>query len=447
MTKHVIIGGDAAGMSAAMQIRRTDKDAQIWAFEMGETFSYAQCGLPYYIGERVSDRNRLIARTEQAFNEEHLIMAKSLHKVIRVDPMHKSIRVLDIQQSTEYEQPYDKLLIATGASPIRPSLPGVDEKGVFFLKTLNDADRIIAYIHENNIQTACIIGAGYIGLEMAENFVERGIQVTMLQRGNSLGGALDEDMAEHVDRGIRKHVSVHLNAQVKAIKKNVDHLVVSTEHDKFTADIVLIAIGVTPNSELAIDAGIRTGLKEAIEINDHMETNISDIYAAGDCALHYHRLKQRMDYIPLGTHANKQGNIAGTNMASDTATSATSFAGVLGTAIFKAFELEVGRTGLSEIEAIQEHIPYRTITTKAADQAGYYPGMNRMFTKLLYHAETYKVLGGQFVGYKNVAKQVDVLATALHSGLTTKQLMELDLAYAPPFATIWSPIQQAARKA
>lgn len=441
MTRHIIIGGDAAGMSAAMQIRRADKDAQIWAFEMGGTFSYAQCGLPYYIGG-VSDRDKLIALTEQTFNERYQIKAKSFHKVTGIDPVHKRVNVLDLQNNSSSEYSYDQLLIATGASPITVDQTGLNKEGVFYLKTLQDADQIKSYIEKNKVKSACIIGAGYIGLEMAENFVRQNIDVTILQRGSYIGGALDEDMAQHVEKEIEKHLKLHLSENVRSIDKRSHALVISTDNQEYKADIVLIAIGVSPNSELAIDAGITTGLRNAIVVNERMETNIPGIYAAGDCALQYHRLKEKLDYIPLGTNANKQGNIAGINMAGGGET----FAGVVGTAIFKVFELEVGRVGLNEKEAQTEGIPYESISIKAADKAGYYPGMQRMFVKLLFNSETHQVLGGQFVGYQNVAKQVDVLASALHQNFSVKQLLELDLAYAPPFSTVWSPIQQAARK-
>lgn len=443
MSKHIIIGGDAAGMSAAMQIRRADNDADIWAFEMGETFSYAQCGLPYYIGGQVSSRDKLIARTEQTFNERYDIKARSLHKVTRIDPEQKTVHVLNIQEDTVSEQGYDRLLIATGASPIKPNWSGIHEKGVFVLKTLRDADNIKDYMKKNNVQTACIIGAGYIGLEMAENFAEQNIDVTMIQRGQHIGGALDEDMAKHIEEGIEKHVSLRLSENVHKIGRHAETLIVSTDKQEYEAQIVLIAIGVSPNSELAIEAGITTGLKAAIEVNEHMETNVPHIYAAGDCALQYHRLTEKLDYIPLGTHANKQGNIAGMNMTGGTET----FAGIVGTGIFKVFEWEVGRTGLGEKEAQREGIPYKSITTKAPDQAGYYPGMNTMFVKVLFHAHTHQLLGGQFVGKQNVAKQVDVLSTALYQKLNVKQLLALDLAYAPPFSSVWSPLQLAARKA
>ncbi len=440
MTKYVIIGGDAAGMSAATQIKRLDPDAEVFAFEKGDTFSYAQCGLPYYLEGVVPSPDKLVARTEQQFREKNKIDARSYHEVIRIDPANKFVTVKNLAKGETFDQPYDKLLIATGAVPIVPPWPGVDEDGVFVLKTMADAKKIALYMEQQPVRKAVIIGAGYIGLEMSEALTARNLDVTVIEKTGQVGTALDADISEHVREYISSHINLKLNEEVREIKKTEHGLSVVTDQGSYPADLVLVAVGVKPNSELAAQAGVATGIRGAIRVNQKMETSVPDIYAAGDCAVQYHRLKQEDDYVPLGTHANKQGRVAGTNMAGGYAR----FAGVMGTAVFKVMDLQVARTGMGEREAEQARIDFDVVSVKSLQHAHYYPDAKPLYVKLLFTRDEQKVIGGQFVGYEGVDKQVDVLATAMYQELTLRQLQELDLAYAPPFSTVWSPIQQAA---
>lgn len=442
MTKYVIIGGDAAGMSAAMTIVRTDKNADIWAFEKGDTFSYAQCGLPYYIGGLVPDSDDLVARTEEQFNEKYGINAHALHEVTAIDPNQKIVTVKDLSSDKVTEHRYDKLLIGTGATPFKPEWAMGHENGVFFLKTMQDAKKIKAYMDGNQIKKAVIVGAGYIGLEMTEALVEQNIDVTVIQKGKHVGGGLDPDMTTHIEDYLHQKINLRMNEEVQKIEESGSQFILSTDKDTYHADIIIVAIGVKPNSQIAEKAGIKLHDKGAIIVNPKMETNVNGIFAAGDCAVQYHRLKGKNDYIPLGTHANKQGKIAGANMAGED----LEFAGVIGTAIFKILELDVARTGLNEQEAQREGISCKSVQISANNHASYYPGAKKMHVKLVFK-ENGQLLGGQFIGRGGIDKQVDVLATALHYELTVPKLLELDLSYAPPYSSTWSPLQQAARVA
>lgn len=443
MKTYVIIGGDAAGMSAAMQIRRKEPDAKIFAFEKGDTFSYAQCGLPYYIEGVVPSADKLVARTAEQFREKHNIEALPRHEVVEIKPDEKKVRVKNLLQDELSEYDYDKLLIATGAVPIRPNWPGINLEGVFSLKTMADAEQIQDYLSRNPVKKAVIMGAGYIGLEMSEALTERGMDVTVIEKTGVVGTGLDPDMSEHAVAYVKNLVNLKLEEEVQAIQKNDNGdtpLAVKTDRDLYPADLVLVAIGVLPNSRLAADAGIKTGVKGAIQVNRRMETSLPDIYAAGDCAVQYNRIKKQDDYIPLGTHANKQGRIAGANMAGDS----SEFAGVAGTSIFKVKDLHIARSGMGETEAIDAGYDVASVMIQAPDHAHYYPDPRKMHVKLLFTRDSGKIIGGQIIGYNAVDKQVDVLATALYHEMTLDEIQELDLAYAPPFATVWSPLQQAA---
>jgi NADPH-dependent 2,4-dienoyl-CoA reductase/sulfur reductase-like enzyme len=439
--KYVIIGGDAAGMSAAMQIVRNDEEADVTTLEMGDTYSYAQCGLPYAISGTIPDMDKLIARPVEVFREKYGIDARIYHKVTKVDPETKTVYGIALKTNEALQITYDRLLIATGARPIVPNWNGTELKGVHTLKTINDAKEIVESAKEAKRVT--VIGGGYIGLEMAETFHDLGKEVRIIQRGSQLANTFDPDMASHIlDEAERNGIAVHLEETVTSL--NGSNFVESVETDKNTyeTDLVLIAIGVMPNTDFIDHTDMHKGVKNTILVNRYMETSIKDIYAAGDCATQYNRLKKRDEFVPLGTHANKQGRIAGLNMIGKTRI----FQGIVGTAILKFCTLALGRTGLTEHEAKVLNIPYETTSLKATDIAGYYPGKERLYVKLLYHTNTKQVLGGQFIGKDGVAKRTDVLATALYHGMTIHELEDLDLSYAPPFNSVWDPIQQGARR-
>ncbi|OZM56770.1 CoA-disulfide reductase [Lottiidibacillus patelloidae] len=439
--KYVIIGGDAAGMSAAMQIVRNVENAKVTTLEMGDTYSYAQCGLPYAISGRIPKLDSLIARTRDTFEEKYGIDARIFHKVEHVDEKAKLVSGTNLKTNETFSVPYDKLLVATGARPLVPDWDGVNLKGVHTLKTIADAKAIME--SATDAKNVTVIGGGYIGLEMAEAFHELGKDVRIIQRGAQLANTFDLDMAEHInDEAEKQGIAVHLEESVTALNGNGVVTEVITDKTSYETDLVLIAIGVIPNTELLDGTGVHKGVKGAIQVNRYMETNVKDIYAAGDCATQYHRVKEKDDFSPLGTHANKQGRLAGLNMIKKT----RPFQGMVGTAILKFCDLSLGRTGLTENEAKELNLPYETTILTSTNIAGYYPGKEKLHVKLLYRSDTKQLLGGQFVGIAGVAKRTDVIATALFHRMKIDELEDLDLSYAPPFNSVWDPVQQGARR-
>ncbi|MGP4069685.1 FAD-dependent oxidoreductase [Halobacillus sp. B29] len=441
--KIVILGGDAAGMSAAMQIVRNSEGNEIVVFEKGEITSYGQCGLPYVVSGDVKSTDDLIAREPQTFRDKYGIDVLTSHEVTKVDCDHKVVYGIDHKTSQEVEESYDRLLIATGASPIIPPWEGRQLEGIFSLKTIPDVQAIMDDLN-HSIKKVTIIGGGYIGLEMAESLVALGKKVRIIDRGSQLAKIFDEDMADLIHEEAERH-GVELNLGESVEEFRGDHRVESIVTDKgeYETDFVLAATGVNPNTSFLEGTGISKGVQDSISVNAFMETSIMDIYAAGDCAAQYHRLKQKLDYLPLGTHANKQGQVAGLNMVNKR----KAFQGVVGTSILKFFDLTLGRTGLSEKEAASEYIPYDTISIKSTHAAGYYSKEDPMTLKLIYNKESRELLGTQIIGQAGTDKRVDVIATALYHHMTIDELADLDLAYAPPYNSVWDPIQQAARRA
>ncbi|MDX8364333.1 CoA-disulfide reductase [Cytobacillus sp. IB215665] len=439
---YVIIGGDAAGMSAAMQIIRNDSDAKVTTLEKGGIYSYGQCGLPYTISRVIPSTEKLIARSVETFRDKYGINAQIYHEVQNVIPEEKVVQGINSHTGETFAYEYDKLLIASGASPVVPKWKGVDLKRVFTLKTIPDANSILEEL-DDNINNVTVIGGGYIGLEMAENFKMLGKNVRMIQRGSQLGSIFDEDMAELIHEEAIKH-GIELNTNENVLSLNGDKFVesVQTDRGEYDTDLVLIAIGARPNTTFVKDTGLAFGVKGAIQINRYMQTNIEDVYAAGDCAVQYHMVKGQDDYIPLGTTANKQGRLAGLNMVGKSRT----FAGVTGSSIIKFMDLSLGRTGLSEKEAHALKIPYETVKITTKHIAGYYPGADPIHIKLVYRSDNHLLLGGQLIGKAGVDKRVDVLATGLYNRMSVNELEDLDLCYAPPFNGAWDPIQQAARR-
>jgi len=442
--KYVIIGGDAAGMSAAMQIVRNSEGNEIVTFEKGETYSYGQCGLPYVVSGDVESSDDLIARTPETFQEKYGIKTNTLHEVTEVDCNKKVVKGKDLRSGETFEESYDRLLVASGASPVCPPWEGLELDGIFSLKTIPDVHEILDYM-QKDVQKVSIIGGGYIGLEMAESFAAVGKEVQMIERGEQLAKIFDEDMADLIhEEAYKQNVSIAFGESVEGFKGEDGKVsCVVTDHGEHEADLVLVAVGVTPNTKFLEGTGVYTTLKGAINVNAYMETNIKDIYAAGDCATQFHRIKQKEDFIPLGTHANKQGTIAGMNMVDIP----TTFKGIVGTSIIKFFDQTLGRTGLSEKEADSLNIPYKSIKINSTHAAGYYSKEGKMTLKILYHEKTNRILGGQIIGREGVDKRIDVLATALYHSMELNDLLDLDLSYAPPYNSVWDPLQQAAKKA
>ncbi|MGB8001025.1 MAG: CoA-disulfide reductase [Anaerobacillus sp.] len=441
--KVVIIGGDAAGMSAAMQIIRNDEEAEVVTLEKGDIYSYGQCGLPYVISGKINSSDKLIARTADTFREKYGIDARVLHEVTNVDTENKVVKGINLQTGEDFTENFDKLLIATGVSPVKPDWDGIDLEGIHTLKTIPDAEKIIQSLDES-VKKVAVIGGGYIGLEMAEAFKELGKEVRIIERGAHLAKIFDEDMAELIhEEAKRNDVFVHTSETVQSLKGEHHVKKIVTDKGEYDADLVLVSIGVKPNTGFLKECGLHTTKNGAIQVNRYLQTSKEDIYAAGDCATHFHRVKERDDFVPLGTTANKQGRIAGLNIIGQPST----FKGIVGTSVIKFFELTLGRTGLSTKEAKELNLPFASCSTEATDIAGYYPESRELRVKLVFRDDNERILGGQFIGKHGIDKRVDVLATALYHQMTLHDIEDLDLAYAPPYNSVWDPLQQAARRA
>lgn len=443
--KLVVIGGDAAGMTAASKVRRTQDDREIVVFERGRHTSFSACGMPYFIAGEVSNADRLVARAPEVFREKQNIDVRTRHEVVRIDVNDRSVVVRDLEHHREFRESWGELLIATGASPIRPDVPGIDAEGVFSLSILQTGIDVHAYVEARSPKSAVVVGGGYIGIEMAEAFLARNMEVALIDMAPQVMPTLDADMAEGVVEYMRAAgVRVFLQEELARIEQDEAGRVreVVTEQRSLPADLVIIGIGVRPNSGLAKEAGLELGAGEAIRVNRLMETSVPGIWAAGDCAESHHLVRGEPTFIALGTVANKHGLVAGTNIGGGEA----EFPGVLGTAITKFNDLEIARTGLSEKEAEDLGRAYRTTTIEARTRSGYYPGSGSIRVKLLVEEESGRLLGGQIVGMQGAGKRIDTIATALTAGMTARNVVDLDLSYAPPFSPVWDPVQIAARR-
>lgn len=440
--RYVIIGGVAAGMSAAMEVTRSDKEAQITVLERGEDYSYGQCGLPYVVGGVVESTDDVIARSVETFRNKYGIDAKVNARVTDVNVNDQTVEGNYTDTNETFQFNYDRLLVATGSSPIVPDWEGINLEGIHTFKTIPDTKEVIQDL-DGHVKHVTVVGGGYIGLEMAENLVALGKDVTLIQRGPQLANIFDADMAGLIhDEARKKGIHLVLNEAVESFDGAQRVETVKTNKQSYKTDFVLLSIGIHPNTEFLKSTGIHLNKEGAIYVDPYLKTNVKHIYAAGDCATNYHRVKQVNDYIPLGTTANKQGRIAGANMAGQ----ALTFKGIVGTSIIQFFDLTLGRTGITESEATALNIPYQVQTSQAQTNAGYYPGGATISIKLIYHEKTNQLLGGQIIGEDGVDKRIDVLATALYNHMTMEELVDLDLAYAPPYNGAWDPIQQIARK-
>jgi NADPH-dependent 2,4-dienoyl-CoA reductase/sulfur reductase-like enzyme len=440
----VVVGADAAGMSAASEARRTNPDLEIVAFDRGAHASYSQCGMPYWLGGVVAPRERLTARSIAAFTRRNIAVRLS-HEVLAVDPERRVVRVWDAEGGRELDEPYDHLLLATGASPVEFPIPGRQLEGVFHLDVLEDAIRIDAFLERERPERVVIVGGGYVGLEMAEALTRRGLAVAVVERDEQLFPGVDFELAGPLEAELeRRGVDVSLcDAIANACEGRHGQVErVHTNRGMIAADLVLLSTGVRPTTELAAAAGVRSGATGAVAVDARQATSVAGVYAAGDCAEHFHRVLGAPAWVPLGTTAHKQGRVAGRNAAGGEAV----FAGIVGTAVLKVFDLGVARTGLSEREAGTAGLAVETVVLESTDQAGYMPDAEGLTVKLVVEKTTGRLLGGQAVGRRGADKRVDVLATALYAGLALAQLAQLDLAYAPPFNSAWDPLQAAATK-
>ncbi|PRX99455.1 FAD-dependent oxidoreductase [Allonocardiopsis opalescens] len=446
----VVIGGDAGGMSAASQARRRrgPEDLEIVAIERGRYTSYSACGIPYFIGGAVTSTNELIARAPEVFEKDYAIGVRLHREAVAVDLDARRVTTVELGpggSGRTIEEPFDQLVVATGAVPNRPALPGAGARGVFGVQTLDDGVAMDAYIEDRRPARAVVVGGGYVGLELAEALVAHDIAVTLVDRAAHPMTSLDPEMGAMVAGALREiGVRVLLEEQVRGFEERDGEVTaVVTRERTIPAELVVLGLGVRPDVRLAAGAGLEIGPSGGIAVDRRMRTSAPGVWAAGDCVQSLHRVSQRPVSIALGTHANKQGRVAGINIGGGYAT----FPGVVGTAVTKVCGLEVARTGLSSAEADAAGFRYTTAAVESTTRAGYYPGSQPITVKLIAERGAGRLLGGQIVGREGAAKRVDVLATAIWNGMTAEEVLSLDLGYAPPFSPVWDPVLVAARKA
>jgi NADPH-dependent 2,4-dienoyl-CoA reductase/sulfur reductase-like enzyme len=443
----IVVGGDAAGMSAASQAKRMRKDdLEVVALERSHYTSYSACGIPYWVGGEV-DGDRLVARTP----EQHRANGIDLRMRIAVESVDldtQTIKTRNVDTGTAGEEGFDHLVIATGAEPIRPDLPGIDAVGIFGLQTLDDGGAVIDYLNERNPKRVVVVGGGYIGIEMAEAMANRGLSVTVVDQAKEPMTTLDPDMGRMVHEAMEgMGIDVRTACQVDGFAAAADgHIeAVSVNGTEMPADIVICGLGVKPNTALAKAAGLRLGSKEGLRTDLRMRVEgMQNVWAGGDCVESRNLVSEDWVHAPLGTHANKQGRVIGTNLGGGYAT----FPGVVGTAMSKVMNLEIARTGLRENEAEDAGYKVVTVIHKSTTRAGYYPETSPITVKLIAELRTGRLLGGQIVGRsEGAAKRIDTLAVALWNRMTVEEITALDLGYAPPFSPVWDPVLIAARKA
>jgi len=431
--KTVIIGGVAGGATAAARLRRLDEKAEIIILERGEYVSFANCGLPYYIGGVITDRGDLTLQTPESFKARFNIEVRVLNEAVKIDPETKTVTVKNLRTGETYKEAYDNLILSMGVEPIRPNIDGADSSNVFTLRNIPDTLKIKNYIDTAKPRSAVVIGGGYIGVEMAENLVEAGLKVVIVELADHLIAPLDFDMAADVHRYIKsKGVYLHLNNGVKAISGNT----VILQNGEITADMIILSVGVRPETAIAKECGIELNPRGSIVVNNKMQTNIPDIYAVGDAVEVEDFLTKKPAFIPLAGPANKQGRIAADNIAGYESV----YTGTQGSAVLKLFDMTVATTGLNEKSATAAGIDYDKTYTYSASHATYYPGAAQMSVKALWDKKMLKLIGAQIVGFDGVDKRMDVLATAIRFGAKITDLTTLELCYAPPFGSAKDPV-------
>ena len=439
--KVVIIGGVAGGATAAARLRRLDEEAEIVVLERTGYVSYANCGLPYYVGGVITDREELTLQTPEGFRRRFGIDVRVGHEALAIRPAEHRVEVRRLADGGTYTETYDKLILSPGARPVLPGLPGEDDPRVFTLRTVEDTLRIREYLDAHPVRRAVVVGGGFIGLEAAENLLHAGAATTLLQRGSQVLPPLDGDMAAEVHAYLRGcGLDLRLNARVTGFLPGADGLSVTLEGgESIPADLVLLGIGVTPDSALAREAGLALGVKGTIAVDEHMRTSCPDIYAVGDAVEVRHFVSGVKSHIALAGPANKQGRIAADHICGIPST----FTGSQGTSVIKLFAMTAASTGLNEKLAKAVGVDYGKAVTYSASHATYYPGASNMTVKTLYDPATGRILGAQIVGFDGVDKRMDVLAAAIRAGLTADGLTELDLAYAPPYGSAKDPVNMA----
>ena len=439
--KVIIVGGVAGGASAAARIRRLDEQAEIIVFERSGYVSYANCGLPYYIGGVITDPAELTLQTPESFFSRFRIDVRVRHEVTDIDTAAKTVTVKKLDSGEVFTENYDKLLLSPGAKPTLPPLAGVEGERIFTLRTVEDTFRIREFVEKNAPKSAVLAGGGFIGLEMAENLRELGLDVTIVQRPRQVMAPLDADMAVQLHKALERHgVALRLGSSVEGfVHENGEVVTLLKDEEPLRSDMVILAIGVTPDSSLAKKAGLQLGQKGSIVVNDRMETSAPDVYAVGDAVEVRHFVTGKPSLISLAGPANKQGRIAADNICGGN----SRFGGSQGSSVLKLFELTAAVTGINEKTAQAAGIDYEKVVLFPASHATYYPGAKTMTMKVLFERETLRLLGAQIVGYEGVDKRIDVLATAIRLGAKATDLTELDLAYAPPYSSAKDPVNMA----
>lgn len=446
MRRLVVIGGDAAGMSAASQARRLKSadELEIVVFEQTMTTSYAACGIPYWVADLVASRDALVARAPEVFRDEQRIDVRLKHRVTAIDTANKTVTATDLATDTQVTESYDDVLIATGASTIRPPLDGVDLPGVYAVKTLDDGEAIRRVLADRDVSTVAVVGAGYIGVEMAEAFHLRGYNVHLIDAAPAPLVRLDESLGAMVaDAIVAAGMQLTLGTPVTGFVAGDDGWVshVATESGEIACDLVVFGLGMKPNSQLGRDAGVAVHDNGGIIVDERMRTNVPHVWAAGDCTAQTHRVSGKPVAFALGTIANKQGRCAGTNLGGGDAT----FPGVLGSAVTRVLDTEIGMTGLSLTQALSDGFDAVAVNVVAPSRAHYYPGGEEMTIRLVADRSTGRLLGAEIVGGESSAKRIDTFATAIWNQMTAEAMSDLDLSYAPPFSPVYDPVLQAAR--
>lgn len=440
--KYLIIGAVAGGASTAARLRRLDEHAEIIIFEKGEYISYANCGLPYYIGNVIKDRNKLFVQTAAAFHQRFNIDVRVLTEVVSIDPIQKTVTAYNQASCSTYLESYDKLVLSPGAEPIRPPLPGINTEGIFTLRNVHDTDYIKAYVNKHKAGKAVVIGAGFIGLEMAENLHHLGMDVSIIEMGKQILAPLDFPIAAEVQQHIRsKNIDLRLNTTVTGFSKENGQLqVLLKDQDPIDADVVILSIGVKPDTKLAIAAKLQLGAAKGIWVNEYLQTSDPNIYAVGDAIEFENPITKQSMNTYLAGPANKQGRICANNLVNG---NTQVYKGAINTAIVKVFDMTVATAGTASKHLQTAQIQHIVSTTHSGSHAGYYPGSKQMTIQIGFEPKTGKLLNAQIAGYDGVDKRMELLSQAIKNGDSIFELMEIEHAYAPPFSSAKDPVNIA----
>lgn len=439
--KVIIVGGVAGGATAAARIRRLDEKAEIKVFERTGYVSYANCGLPYYIGDVITDPSELTLQTPESFFRRFRVDMKTRHEVIDINPSAKTVSVKNLENGNIFDEKYDKLLLAPGAKPFVPPIPGVNSGRIFTLRTVEDTFRIKDFVNAKKAKSAAVIGGGFVGVELAENLRGLGMEVTLIEGAKQLLSPFDSDMAAFIHSEIRKNgINLLLGSSVEAFEENENGIDILLKGGKIHADMAALAVGVSPENSLAKKAGLRTGIRGSIIVNNRMETSVPDIYAVGDAVQVINSVTEENTLVSLAGPANKQARIAADNICK---IKNSVYKGSLGTSVIKIFSLTAASVGINEKTAKAAGIDFDKVILSPMSHAGYYPGGKVMTIKVLFEKKSFRILGSQIIGYEGVDKRIDVIATAMNAGIKATELKELELSYAPPYSSAKDPVNMA----